>query len=103
MRVRRFGKSYAHPLLVLILLPNENDQLRCGISSGRAVGKAVERNRAKRLLREIWRSLLPELSPGWDVILIARHSLAQASYEEAQAALLILLKQANLLNDVHAN
>jgi len=67
-RVRRFGKSYAHPLVVLISQPNELNISRFGISAGRSVGNAVHRNRAKRQIRESLRPLLPSIKSGWDVV-----------------------------------
>ena len=67
-RVRRFGKSYAHPLVVLIVqtMTSEprpvafSDRGRVGVAAGRTVGTAVYRNRAKRLLREAMRTSYPK-------------------------------------------
>ena len=99
--VRRYGKSYAHPLVVLILLQNELDRSRFGVAAGRSVGNAVQRNRAKRLLRESLRPLIPAILPGWDLILIARHSLAQASLQQTMDAVNSLLLRASLLKAPH--
>jgi ribonuclease P protein component len=96
-RVRQDGKSYAHPLIVLIALPNEIARLRIGVAAGRALGGAVERNRAKRWLREGVRPFLPSIHPGWDVVLLARKPLAKARFQDVQAALHILFKRAHLL------
>ena len=100
-RVRRFGKSYAHPLLVLVALPNDRQASRFGVAAGRSVGSAVRRNRAKRLLREALHSCLPSISPGWDVVLIARRPMAEATLQSTQAALSVLLRRAHLLQDTH--
>ena len=103
-RVRRSGKSYAHPLVVLIVQahdkrsnPVDQPRIKVGVAAGRTVGTAVYRNRAKRLLREAIRSLLPNISPGLDLILIARPGLVSASLEETRRALLILLQRAQIL------
>jgi ribonuclease P protein component len=107
-RVRRFGKSYAHPLVVLIVQAHDQrstpqsgsvnqPRVRVGVAAGRTVGTAVYRNRAKRLLREAIRPLLPGIATGLDLILIARPGLVSASLEETRRALLSLLQRAQIL------
>lgn len=98
-RVRRFGKSYAHPLIVLIKHPNDTGISRFGIVAGRPVGNAVKRNRAKRLIREIVRTIMPILTPGWDIILMARQPLAEARFEDIKSAMNMLFIRAELLNE----
>jgi ribonuclease P protein component len=100
-RVRRSGKSYAHPLVVLIVQKSDQPRLRVGVAAGRTVGTAVLRNRTKRLLREAMRSLLPNIASGLDLILIARPGLASASLEETRQALLNLLQRAQIPFPVH--
>jgi ribonuclease P protein component len=101
-RVRRSGKSYAHPLLVLAAHAADHAWVRVGMASGRNVGTAVHRNRAKRLLREAMRPLLPSLAPGWDLVLIARPGLASATLAQTSRALESLLRRAGLLSPVDA-
>jgi ribonuclease P protein component len=95
-RVRRTGKSYAHPLIVLIALRSETQVPRFAVSASRAVGKAVRRNRAKRVIREAIRPLIASISPGWDVVLLARQPILAASFEEVHKALVDLLSRAKL-------
>lgn len=102
-RVRRFGKSYAHPLVVLITSPVPDPVLRIGVAAGRTVGKAVERNRAKRLIRTGLSELLPEISRGWELIFLARQPLVKASYSDTCAALRSLLKRAKLVSGTDEN
>lgn len=97
-RVRRSGKSYAHPLVVLIVQSHEQPRLKVGVAAGRTIGTAVARNRAKRLLREAMRSLLPSIASNLDLILIARPGLVTATLEETRQALHNLLKRAQILN-----
>ena len=96
-RVRRSGKSYAHPLVVLIVQTNDQPRVKIGVAAGRTVGTAVHRNRAKRLLREAIRALLPSISSNLDLILIARPGLVTATLEETRQALLTLLERAKIL------
>lgn len=100
-RVRRIGKSFAHPLIVLIALPNQLEKSRFGVVAGKVIGKAVQRNRAKRLLRAAVRAHCNVLSPGWDVVLIARRSMLQANFEQTQKALEVLLYKAKLVQEFH--
>ncbi len=95
-RVRNQGKSYAHPLLVLVKLPATEARLRVGLSASRALGGAVERNRAKRRLRELIRPRLLTLPAGWDLILVARAPLLQASFSDLRLALDGLFERAGL-------
>lgn len=96
-RVRRFGKTYAHPLMVLIVLPNQTGQSRFGVAAGRSLGGAVHRNRAKRRLREALRHFADAILPGWDVLILARRPLASADYHQVRAGLESLLAKAELL------
>ena len=95
--VRRQGRSWRHPLAVLLVRANEQEVSRFGFVASRAVGKAVERNRAKRLLREVVHSHLPQIAVGWDCLLIARNQLPEASFMEVDTAVSQLLARANLL------
>jgi ribonuclease P protein component len=96
-RVRRSGKSYAHPLVVLIVQTHDQPRVKVGVAAGRTVGTAVSRNRAKRLLREAMRPLIPKVVLGLDLILIARPGLVSATLEETRQALLTLLQRAQIL------
>ncbi len=104
-RVRRSGKSYAHPLVVLYVLKSDAPGTHVGVSAGLAVGNAVKRNRAKRLLRAAVNDLLPltvsgrcsEPAEGCDLLLIARSPLAAANVHQTREALSTLLKRAGLL------
>lgn len=100
-RVRRSGKSYAHPLVVLYVLKADVLETHIGVSAGLAVGNAVKRNRAKRLLRAAMSDLIPVTVPGSDLLLIARSPLPAANVQQTREALSILLKRAGLLSQAH--
>jgi ribonuclease P protein component len=96
-RVRRSGKSYAHPLVVLYVAPADGAGTRVGVSAGLTIGNAVKRNRAKRLLRAAMNALLPDLVPGFDLLLVARPPLSGSDSHQIRQALSVLLARAGLL------
>jgi len=101
-RVRRDGRSYAHPLVVLVAArrPEGRAAARVGITAGRSVGTAVKRNRAKRLLREALRTLAAEIAPEWDLILIARAPIVERKMPEVRAVLAQLLQKAHVITNI---
>jgi ribonuclease P protein component len=98
-RVRRNGKSYAHPLAILVACSNDRAAIRFGVQAGKSVGNAVRRNRAKRKLRSAIQKYLPGLQPGWDAILIARPPLNEAEWTTVHTAVRELLVRAGMLVD----
>ena len=102
-RVRQLGKSYAHPLIVLIALRNQLDTSRFAVIAGRSAGNAVNRNRAKRWIREALRPLIPQIEPGWDILIVARRPIADTNFKNSQKALLTLLNRAQLIKDPNGN
>ena len=98
-RVRHKGKSYAHPLLVLIKIENQESKTKVGVAAGKSVGNAVKRNRAKRLIRAAARDLYPQIVAGYNLVLIARKPIIQVKMPLVRDALHQLLQRANLLNE----
>jgi ribonuclease P protein component len=79
--VYRHGRSVSTRFLVLYWFPHEEDgdDPRLGLAVPRSAGSAVTRNRIKRQLREVWRSLLDEVPRGRDYVLIVRPGLPEAA------------------------
>ncbi len=89
------GSSWVSKAVVMKALPNGLDLSRYGFTVSRRVGKAVVRNRVKRMLREILRQT--PLQSGWDIIFIARSSAARANYVSLGKSVRGLLFRAGLL------
>ena len=93
--VYRKGRAFAHPLVVLRLLPNQLPYSRYGFTVSKTVGKAVVRNQVRRRLREGVRTLL--VQPGWDIVVIARQKAAAADFQTLRRATSGLLSRAEVL------
>jgi len=88
------GGSWANNMLVLKALPNGLEYSRYGFSVSRRLGNAVERNHIRRLMRESAR--LTEVKPGWDMLFIARRSIAIADYHQVKRSVEGLLQRARI-------
>jgi ribonuclease P protein component len=98
-RVYREGKGVANRHIAIRFLDREDTELRFGIVAGKELGSAVERNRAKRLLREACRLNQERIREGHDLVLIARREMRGFSYKDAEEKVLELLKRAKLLKE----
>jgi ribonuclease P protein component len=86
-RVYREGRSHANRYLVVYSFPREDDDLRdprLGVSVGRKVGGAVERNRVKRLLRDAFWAAADELPDGHDFVVVARPESGELAAREGE-------------------
>ncbi len=91
------GQSLACGALVLRWMPNGGDRTRVGvIAAKRVFHLAVERSRARRLLREAFRLERPRLKVGYDLVLMGRRNLLALSCDEVRVALMKLARRAKL-------
>ncbi len=92
------GKSFVHPALILYVRKNRFGELRFGITTGKKIGKAVERNRCRRVIREAYRLLYPSLSGGWDLVFVARKATLSCSSTQMVHIMQEQFKKAGLLS-----
>lgn len=71
-RVYRFGKSYVSSGLVTYVLKNKKNNLRVGITTSKKIGKAVQRNRCRRIIRAAFCAIDSEYRTGYDIVFVAR-------------------------------
>jgi ribonuclease P protein component len=85
-RVYREGRSHANRYLVVYSFPREEDgdSPRLGVSVGRKVGGAVERNRVKRLLRDAFWAVGDDLPDGHDFVVVARPEAGELASREGE-------------------
>lgn len=96
--LRQKGRRYYHPLLLLFAQPNQQAHSRFAVAAGRRIGKAVKRNRAKRLAREAIRLQLPHIKAGWDCLLVWRQNPPSLTLVEVHLAIESLMRSADLFH-----
>jgi ribonuclease P protein component len=100
----RGKRVYSGKALVAFAMPNEGGESRVGVTVSRAIKSSVDRNRARRRLREVSRTqLFGGDSPvtrwgiGLDVVLIARPAALEVSFADLKAeASLVALRLSSL-------
>ena len=88
------GKSVVRGNIVIYAAPGRRGTTRIGITCGKSIGKAVRRNRVKRLIRESFRLLGERVRPGYDIVFVARGRAVSAKmrhvYRDMETGLLML-------------
>ena len=79
--IYRKGKSLATKTLVFYFIKNDLGYTRVGYSISKKVGKAVTRNRIRRLIKENLKDI-PDLKDGYDIIFIGRIPSSESDYKE---------------------
>lgn len=93
-RVYARGRSYVHPQLVLYVMKNRLGHTRVGLTATKKVGCAVQRNRARRVMRAAAFATLPYDVGGYDFIFVARGQTARCKSTQLQKTAAKLLAQA---------
>ena len=86
----REGRSHASRHLVVYAFPSaegDDSEPRLGVSVGRKLGGAVERNRMKRLLREAFWALSTDLPAGHDFVVVARPDAGELAQRDGESGI----------------
>ena len=82
-----------------LIRENKLSESKIGISISRKVSKkAVERNQIKRRIRAVFRSLLPQISSGWLIVIIVKPEAKKCKYEHFLRELEKLLIKAKIIH-----
>ena len=94
-RVYRKGTSQANRYLVMYVLENKDRHMenRLGISVSKKVGNSVVRHRITRLIRESYRLNEEKFDRNLDIVVIARNSVKDRSYQEIESAFMNLAQR----------
>lgn len=82
-RMRREGRKAVFRLAVIIYRPNGLLSSRFAFTASRKIGNAVQRNRARRLMREAVRKKLDQSPAGFDFLFVARRNMPSVTLSEA--------------------
>jgi len=92
------GKAYTNPALVTYVVKNRAGICRIGITSSKKIGIAVERNRARRVIRAAMFNM-PQLQGSYDIVFVARRRTIFSKSTEVEAAMKSHLISAGVIRD----
>jgi ribonuclease P protein component len=81
------GRKLQNEYVIVFFAPGRSDRPRLGITITRKVGRAAQRNRIKRLIREYFRLNRQHLKQNWDINIVAKKEAADLSSEKVFSAL----------------
>ena len=95
-RLYNKGKNAASKCVVVYYIRNGKAENRLGITVSTKLGGAVQRNRIRRRLKEIYRLNEPSLRMGYDIVLVARMRSRFAGWNELESSVLALFDKLGL-------
>lgn len=95
--VYKHGTYEVGRLCVVYRMPVAKQSTRIGFVTGKKVGGAVQRNRARRLMKEVYRLNQHKLKEGYAIVVVGRAKLSEAAYKDAEKEMLYLFRKSKLL------
>lgn len=100
LRLYSRGKKRVNPVIVIYYLKNKNQVCMLGITTGKKIGNAVKRNRARRKIKEAFSSIYKENKDrlsGYTFVLVARVKTINLKSYEIKAEIEKELKKAAII------
>ncbi len=92
------GKSYTNPALVAYVIKNRAGLCRVGITASKKIGNAVQRNRARRVIKEAFRLIEFPILGNFDIVFVARSKTVYKKSTEIYGIMLDMLKKAGIID-----
>jgi len=96
-RLYKQGRSIPDRYVVLFYLANKLDRNRYAFLASKKVGSSVARNRARRLMRESVRLTEEQIETGFDLLFIARATIAGTKQQEVERSMRAALKKGKMI------
>ncbi len=93
------GKTFKTPFFTLYYMNTRAAKNRVGFTVSKKIGKAVARNRARRLMYESFRLYEEQIKGGYYMVLVARSDILKADFESIKKAMENALKKSGLLSE----
>lgn len=93
------GKNEASSALVTYGMKSRGNGVRYGITTSKKIGGAVERNRARRVIRVAFRNIEPRINGSWDFVFVARTRTTKCKEDAVEKAMLAHMKAMGAVNE----
>ncbi|MBR2805444.1 MAG: ribonuclease P protein component [Oscillospiraceae bacterium] len=96
-RVYHRGKNFVSPILVTYVFKKRDGGINYGISASKKIGCAVERNRARRIIRAAALNCFKDIEGSYDIVFVSRRATVNAKSTEIQTIMAEQLKEAGVI------
>ena len=90
------GKNVVSPILVTYVVKNKLGINRIGITTSKKIGNAVERNRARRIIKVAYRNCYSQIKTGYDLVFVARNKTVKSNSNQIYDIMKQHLSQLNI-------
>lgn len=90
------GKNVVSPILVTYVVKNKLGINRIGITTSKKIGNAVERNRARRIIKVAYRNCYSQIKTGYDLVFVARNKTVKSNSNQIYDVMKKHLSQLNI-------